>query len=85
MPDLHIHVSVIYTNYSFEFVIYQPKNCSLTPIKEILYCTQKVQPARADPGFLIKSEATRSITTPPLDGMLVYHKISPPQHLITLS
>ena len=54
MPDLHIHVIVICTNYSFEFLIYQPKNCSLTPIKEILYCTQKVQPARADPGFLIK-------------------------------
>ena len=54
MPDLHIHVSVIYTNYSFEFLIYQPKKYSLTPIKEILYCTQKVQPARADPGFLIK-------------------------------
>lgn len=54
MPDFHIHVSVIYTNYSFEFLIYQPKKYSLNPIKEILYCTQKVQPARADPGFLIK-------------------------------
>ena len=54
MPDFHINVSVIYTNYSFEFLIYQPKKYSLTPIKEILYCTQKVQPARADPGFLIK-------------------------------
>ena len=55
MPDLHIHVSVIHTNFSSEFLIYQPNKCSLTPIKDliILYCTQVVQPARADPGFLI--------------------------------